>query len=247
MAHHRDYPFAVTSSPKAIKALDYGYRNAIHYLIPAGKFGVPNLCPKASAACIFLCLGTESGRPAIRQEGELNNVLRSRIEKTRKFMSDRPAYLRVIVRQIHRQAKLAARDGMKLCVRLNGCSDVSWEMIRLPNGNSLMQEFPNVVFVDYTKILSRFKRKLPANYHLTFSHSGTNEAECIEALSRGINVAVCFETKPETWHGFKVIDGDLHDLRHLDPRGERGTVVALSPKGSKAKQSTNGFVIRQAA
>jgi hypothetical protein len=63
-------------------------------------------------------------------------------------------------------------------------------------------------------------------------------------LARGINVAVCFETKPETWHGFECIDGDTHDLRQLDPRGERGFVVALSPKGGKAKHDTRGFVVR---
>jgi hypothetical protein len=51
---------------------------------------------------------------------------------------------------------------------------------------------------------------------------------------------VVFRHKPDTWHGFPVIDGDAHDLRHLDPRG---VVVALSPKGPKAKKDKSGFVI----
>jgi len=106
----------------------------------------------------------------------------------------------------------------------------------------LFERFPDVAFVDYTKIASRFVRKLPANYHLTLSRSEVNEGECLEALARGINVAVVFADKPATWHGFECIDGDEHDLRQLDPRG--GFVIALSPKGSKAKRDMSGFVIR---
>jgi hypothetical protein len=130
-------------------------------------------------------------------------------------------------------------------VRLNGSSDIAWEGIRLENGQNLFEMFPDVAFVDYTKIVSRFARKLPPNYHLTLSRSETNEAECLEALARGINVAIVFARKPATWHGFECIDGDEHDLRQLDPRGEHGVVIALSPKGSKAKRDQSGFVVRR--
>ena len=82
---------------------------------------------------------------------------------------------------------------------------------------------------------------LPRNYHLTFSRSETNEADCLDVLRAGGTVAVVFANKPDTWHGFPVIDGDKHDLRHLDPRG---VVVGLSPKGLKAKRDTSGFVVR---
>ena len=81
----------------------------------------------------------------------------------------------------------------------------------------MFERFPDVAFVDYTKIASRFVRKLPANYHLTLSRSEVNEGECLEALARGINVAVVFADKPATWHGFECTDGDEHDLRQLDP------------------------------
>jgi hypothetical protein len=67
-------------------------------------------------------------------------------------------------------------------------------------------------------------------------------------LTRGVNVAVVFAgDKPADWNGFTVIDGDLHDLRQLDPRGPRGCVIALSPKGRKAKRDLSGFVVRQVA
>ena len=67
---------------------------------------------------------------------------------------------------------------------------------------------------------------------------------CLEALTRGINVAVVFENKPATWHGFECIDGDQHDLRQLDAHEIRGYVIALSPKGRKAKADKSGFVVR---
>jgi hypothetical protein len=239
VAHHRDYPFAVDSSPKAIKAQAYNYLNAIHYLAPADTSGV-NICPKASAGCKALCLGWFSGQAGI---GDDNGTRRSRLDKTQRFMRDRKAYLADIVRQIERQQRRAAKREFKLCVRLNGSSDIAWEGIRLDNGQSLLERFPDIAFVDYTKIASRFDRKLSPNYHLTFSRSETNEQECLDLLARGINVAVVFAgDKPATWHGFECIDGDEHDLRHLDKKG--GYVIALSPKGSKAKHDTSGFVVR---
>jgi hypothetical protein len=85
---------------------------------------------------------------------------------------------------------------------------------------------------------------LPANYHLTFSRSESNEADCIKLLDRGVNVAAVFQTVPASWQGFNVIDGDKHDLRQLDPRGPIGTVIGLLPKGRKAKQDTSGFMVR---
>ena len=43
---------------------------------------------------------------------------------------------------------------------------------------------------------------------------------------------------PKKWLGRKVINGDKHDLRHLDPKK---VVVGLIAKG-KAKKDFNGFV-----
>ena len=68
-------------------------------------------------------------------------------------------------------------------------------------------------------------------------------AAAIGFAQAGCNVAVIFgDGLPETWNGYAVIDGDLHDLRHLDPRG--GVVVGLAPKGNKAKKSDSPFIVR---
>jgi hypothetical protein len=139
---------------------------------------------------------------------------------------------------------------------MNGSSDIAWEGIsceRWIDGipglyRSVFAAFPEVDFVDYTKNPRRFERALPANYHLTFSRSESNETDAERLLARGVNVAVVFaDALPSSWHGFAVINGDEHDLRHLDPKaseGNPGYVIGLSPKGRKAKKDTSGFVVR---
>ena len=149
-------------------------------------------------------------------------------------------------------------------MRLNGSTDIAWEGIKVTVSDSLAAKlskafgvpfnggtyanmfalFPMLQFVDYTKNPNRFIRALPANYHLTFSRSTSNERIALSLLARGVNVAAVFDTLPDTWNGYTVIDGDKHDLRHLDPRGARGVVIGLLPKGNKAKRDASGFVIR---
>lgn len=234
-----------TDSPKAVKAAGFGYLNAIHYMAPHSLSGY-NLCPKATAGCKALCLGRWSGAAMY-----YDSVNKSRVAKAQRFMRDRQAYLRDIVKAIYAAERQASRAGLKLCVRLNGSTDIAWEGIRCDNswlmmrGATIFDWFPHVQFVDYTKVAARLKRKLPANYHLTLSRSENNEAECMDALSNGHNVAVVFKRVPDMWKGFRVIDGDAHDLRHLDPRSDsKGVIVGLSPKGPKAKRDQSGFVVQ---
>ncbi len=251
-----------TDSAKAIKAQKYGYLNAIHYLAPSKLSGF-NLCSHASAGCIAPCLGWESGQAGmVSNDTDLNETRKSRIQKAQRFMRDRAAYLLDVVRSIDNESVKASKAGLKLCVRMNGASDIAFEGIRFTvarnakgkamsvtlnnrDGLNVFDHYAGIAFVDYSKNPKRFDRQLPANYHLTFSRSETNEATALQLLARGINVAAVFAgDKPSSWNGFDVIDGDLHDLRQLDPRGKRGFVIALSPKGRKAKRDMSGFVIR---
>jgi len=238
-----------TDSPKAVKSLGYGYLNAIHYMAPHDIAGVGNLCPRSTAGCRALCLGLWSGQASMvsrnTTQDQGNSVRASRKAKARRFMRDRAAYMRDIVRAIELAERKATRDKLTLCVRMNGSTDIAWEGVACErNGlryRNLFEAFPALQFVDYTKIAARLKRALPVNYHLTLSRAETNEVECIDALGQGHNVAVVFRSaRPATWHGFTVIDGDKHDLRHLDPKG---VVVGLSPKGRKAKRDRSGFVV----
>jgi hypothetical protein len=258
-----------TDSAKAAKASGYGYLNAIHYLAPYTLGGAGNLCPNASAACVALCLGHYSGQAAMVSDLEhgTNNVRESRKRKAQLFMRERGEYMNRLARDIIKLDAQATREGLKLCVRLNGSSDIVWERISFdldqktikalrvrafnpslaefiyPSRQwTLPQLFPAIQFVEYTKLPGRLG-KAPRNLDLTLSYSAENAQDCVDALMAGHNVAMVFAGGlPESFAGFFVIDGDKHDLRHLDQKG--GYIVGLSPKGAKAKKDTSGFVVR---
>ena len=251
-----------TDSAKAIKAGGYGYLNAIHYMAPASTAGVGNLCVSASPECIAICLGTYSGQAAMVADLEngTNSVRESRKHKARLFMKNRAVYMNEIARAIVRIVTKARRANLTPCIRLNGSTDISWERIRFDleprtiaaiekltgklrrtNGVTLLELFHWVQFVDYTKNPKRLSAK-PSNLDLTLSYSARNSADCVKALLDGHNVAMVFHGGLPNWFaGFPVIDGDKHDLRHLDPKG--GFIVGLSPKGNKAKKDKSGFVV----
>lgn len=220
----------VDKNAKTVKGNKYGYMTAILYLAPANESGVMNTCISSTEGCRKACLFT-AGMAA-----KFPSIIDGRINKT-KFLAEHPEDFMASLRyDIERFKRKAERKNKTLCVRINGTSDlpkISMEMAR---------EFPDVQFYDYTKHAKPWLRVLP-NYHITFSHSGFNLPECLEALDNGINVAVVFNTGkndalPNDWNGFPVVDGDVSDLRFLDPKG---SVVGLRAKG-KAKHDTSGFV-----
>ena len=193
-----------------------------------------------------------------------NSVRDSRERKARYFMQQRQEYMVEMLHHIAAACRTARRKRIKLAVRPNGATDIAYEGLRVmimpslaaelskisgheitAGAHTIFSAFPNVQFVDYTKNPRRLNGQLPANYSLTFSRSETNETDAIKILEGGHNVAVVFAgNMPEAWNGYRVINGDEHDLRHLDPKG---VVVGLTPKGNKAKRDTSGFVVRQAA
>ena len=253
-------------SPKAIKAKKFRYLNAINYMAPHKSAGVGNLCSHASPGCIALCLGRESGQASMVSAATdwTNSVRDSRERKARYFMRERNAYMAEMAHHIAAAWRTSRAKRIKLAVRPNGATDIAYESIRFVISaemarklsriagrpveagiHTIFSAFPFIQFVDYSKNPNRFRRALPGNYDLTFSRSETNERDCLDVLASGRNVAVVFaDGLPAEWHGYRVIDGDAHDLRHLDPKG---VVVGLSPKGNKAKRSTSGFVVRDHA
>jgi hypothetical protein len=143
--------------------------------------------------------------------------------------------------------KRASKNNLVPCVRLNGTSDISWENVGGEFKN-LLNKFPYLQFYDYSKNNIRMERFLgglmPKNYHLTFSLNESNMDTALKILKLGGNVAMVFDTKkgkalPKTHLGFKVVDGDLSDLRFLD---KQGVVVGLRAKGKARKDTTSGFV-----
>ena len=216
---------------KMSKSQKFKHLSEILHLAPSNIGGV-NICPNSSPECIKLCLNT-SGR------GQMNVVQKSRLNKKFYFLADRLKFLNHLDREIKLSYERAKRKGFKYTVRLNGTSDLPFERYKLENGLNLMDNNPNVQFIDYTKITNRLFQKLPKNYNLTFSQSEINLNETKEIIKSKYNVATVFRNKlPKKWLGRKVIDGDVSDLRHLDPKK---VVVGLRAKG-KAIKNFNGFV-----
>jgi hypothetical protein len=102
---------------------------------------------------------------------------------------------------------------------------------------------PDVVFYDYTKDMGRNVSHIP-NYSLCYSVSEESTDTSIElAFANGLNCVVVGrlkrnDSKPESYMGRRVVNGDSHDLRFLDPKG---VFVILFAKGH-AYNDTTGFV-----
>lgn len=219
------------ANAKTSKGEALGYLTGVLYLAPATEGGVGNMCPKASPGCVAACLHN-AGR--IEMEGALGNIRKARIARTKLLMQNRAEFLTILRKEIAGLVRKAAKQGLIPCIRLNGTSDLPFLPIML------CREFPNVQFYDYTKIPLDNARLKIGNYHLTFSRSELNDADCIKALETGNNVAVAFSTRrgqalPAEWNGYRVIDGDISDLRFLDPKG---VVVGLRAKGQAHRKRT---------
>jgi hypothetical protein len=219
---------SIESDAKTVKGGKYGYLTGILYLAPAREAdGTHDLCPMATSECRKACLygaGMSSVFPSIK---------RARVAKTMRYLADRNGFIGDLIEDIHTLCHAAAARGMKPSVRINGTSDLPKLALELAT------LFPDVQFYDYTKIPRAWTR-ISSNYHLTFSFSGENLTECKRALKHGVNVAVVFAgVLPETWHGYRVVNGDLSDLRFLD---DAGVVVGLKSKGTARTMATGGFI-----
>lgn len=221
-----------TQNYKTTKGEKLGILTGILYLAPAKISGF-EVCPRRSEGCTQACLYS-AGR------GAFSTVQKSRIAKTKLFFENRDEFMSTLRKDIRSIVKTAEKKNMVPAVRLNGTSDIEWTR------TGVMEEFPDVQFYDYTKVLNRLDKQPPSNYHITFSKNEANEVECEAALKIGANVAVVFDTKkgeplPTEWKGFPVYDGDDTDARFMDPKG--GHVIGLRAKG-KARKDTTGFVVK---
>lgn len=233
-----------TRNIKMMKGEAKGYRTAILHLAPADLSG-HCVCPHASPGCKSSCLNKTGRGGTPMPTGGRNIVQRARIKKTKMFFADRPAFIRSLKNSIRAFARNSRKNGFIPCIRLNGTSDLPWEKW------GVIQAFPGIQMYDYTKGVKRMDDyldgKMPPNYHLTFSRSELNDADCARLSARGANVAVVFDTKrgkslPKMHYGVRVVDGDKNDLRFLDGKG---VVVGLRFKHFfKDTSDHNGFIIK---
>lgn len=207
------------------------------------------LCTHATKECKATCLTYVGHNWMVFYNAKLKAA------KTIAFLSEPVAFMRLLYEAIKKLQRSKKRN--KFC-RLNVLSDVCWEIV----APWIFEKIQGVQFYDYTKIPGR---NTPDNYDLTFSYAGTpaNKKHCESELARGRRIAVVFigykrvgeEWKPlgklkgpelleqfpqlpPTFMGYPIVDGDISDLRPLEPGG---VVVGLRFKTSGLKTANPDF------
>lgn len=187
-----------------------------------------NFCPCATEDCKSVCL-TDTGR------GSFDPAVNEARKKRSQFLVQHPEHFSALLDHgIGLAKQRAAKQGKKLAVRLNVFSDIHWE----DYAPQIFEKHKDVQFYDYTKIAKRTQKQLPSNYHLTFSSTGVkgkdnNWEQAKGHLDKGGVVAMVFQSRPgkgkkepeklpsfvldkKSGKKYRVIDGDIHDHRHLD-------------------------------
>lgn len=263
---------SVSSDAKTIKGQKYGYLTGILYLQPAslsGKNLCPGSSPGCRAACLNLS-GRSVAFPTIhkgraRKTGLflnkpqvfLNNLILDTIKLIKESKSKRfnGKSFRPNIRLNGTSDIDFSRLRMEGDVLLYPSGRVVSESLfkGLPKstqkilktslkGKNLFEIFPDVQWMDYTKIPGRILKNSYKNYHLTFSLSEKNEEIAKLISNAGHNVAVVFNVDknnplPDKFWDREVLAGDAHDLRFLD---KKGAIVGLRAK-YKAKADKTGF------
>ena len=170
MSYHFTQFFSL-DSPKAIKARSYRLHER-HQLHGARRHRwrrryVPVVFGRVSRALPWRTL--RPSRQCVKKAKTTQPHCLARL-KTVMFMRARAQFMRELHAGIGRAARKAKREGLQLCVRLNGATDLNWVAV--------IKAYPDIQFVDYTKSVARAiahaAGKLPANYHVTFSYTGDN-------------------------------------------------------------------------
>ena len=224
-------------------------------LSPSTESGRVNTCACATQECKTACLN-KAGR------GAMTFTQKARRARTDLMLDHSSKFMGMLHNEIDTHEKSAVKNGKKAAVRLNIVSDIPFESLH----REIFTQHPNVQFYDYTKIASRLydssgkKKQLPSNYHLTLSSTGIQGKEqnwkhVRHHLNNGGVSAMVFAVKAgrggkegdalpthvhdeETGKRYRVIDGDLHDHRHLDhvyndAQPGEGLIAGLRIKGGK--------------
>ena len=233
---------SVSSDAKTIKGEQLDILTGILYGSPANTCSPRwTMCALAKTAqCDKDCL-VSAGR------GRFENVHRARVRKTLYFKQYQQDFMMLLVKNINSLIRKAGKLGLTPAVRLCGTWDVQWEKVFFEYQGktvTILDVFPDLQLYDYTKVPGR---KVPENYHLTFSYSGAPKFQKVikKQLAKDpkTNLAVVFQgTQPKTFFGRKLINGDDSDVRFLD---EHFSIVALTAKGM-AKTSDSPFIVKGA-
>jgi hypothetical protein len=246
--------YKLKKSQKPIKGIERGW-SAGPNLLPhklAREFSnrkLPligeGLCVGSNDACRESCLVYTGNNPIGDKHGK------AKLVRTEALLLEPNAWVRMWVSSIEKHIVAAAKEKSRPYVRPNVLSDIPWELVcpeifgffeKRERSGRLQKT--GVRFYDYTKVPGRKIAGL--NYDMTFSFSGTNESYCLSELERGYRVAVVYWLRSKgdsvtrkRWNGYRVVDGDLHDMRPLDPND---VVVGLTWKADTRKKGTGSKV-----
>jgi hypothetical protein len=225
------------------------YITGILYIAPSDEGGV-DVCVGSSGCCRIGCLNT-AGNPAV-----LKGKLRSRIRKAQELHLSPDVFFLKLKTDIALLKSFADQFELKLAIRLNGTSDFDFgekieDFIKEQVGKG-------VTFYDYTKIVPRYKKYSQSKLiHQTFSRSEQNDKAALDILKNGGNVAYVFYQKnnvlPEYYLGYKVLNGDMSDLRFLDDKDKSfdengnpiGLIIGLNAKGALRGKGSRFRAIRR--
>jgi len=213
-------------------------------MTPHAIAGFATACAMAViAGCASPCLNF-SGM------GSFDSVQFARFKK-RYFWETQPDKM---IAKLKREIASASERFERLVIRLNVITDIPWY-----SATDIIQSFPDVTFLDYTKVSKRLLKELPSNYHLTASLSGAMYSKThtrhFEELTlnswnlsgRDFNMAMVVRSeamKEEIIHLHPDLayDMDLSDYRHLDGANFPDRKLGLLRAKGGAITDTSGFV-----
>lgn len=246
--------YKLAKSEKPIEGIERGWSAGPNLLphklaLQYSKYELPlvgmGLCVGSNKACRESCLVYSGQNPVADTHGK------GKLVRTEALLLEPNAWVRMWVSSIEKHIVAAAKEKSRPYVRPNVLSDIPWELV-CPEIFSFFEkrkrsgrlQNTGVRFYDYTKVPNRDIAGL--NYDMTFSFSGDNEAYCLSELKRGHRVAVVYWLRDtgdsvtrKTWNGYRVVDGDRHDMRPLDPND---VVVGLTWKADTRKKGTGSRV-----
>jgi hypothetical protein len=217
-------------------------------MAPAKRSGVGNVCLFATRACIMACVLWFGGRTVTE------SVRHAAIARTLLFFLHPGVFFARLDRELRKWLRAAAKAGVRLYVRLNTASDITY-------APWFMRQYPGCTFYDYTKDYDRalaYGRGLLAeNYHVSFSVSESTTWEQVATLhALGVNLVVPVSSHyvpQEHQYGYlpeQIVfvgpggerittvcrDGDKSDPRVPEYDG-RGVSVGLRGKGTNAAKA----------
>lgn len=124
----------LSENAKTVKSEKLGWKNMILQLMPHTNNSLgKNLCPMANG-CENTCL-VYTGR------GMFPVVMNARRTRTEFFIKDKVGFVEQLMVEIDQLSK----KHPKLCIRLNGFSDIQWENINI-DGKNIFEHIPEVQF-----------------------------------------------------------------------------------------------------